>query len=90
MVWLVEVFSVKKNVVLLFAIRSLKRTPKCNIQLKSTMESKELINDKQRLMSFGGEDVDSTVTTEQTVNFKDECFGYLDKDEVEETGRQRM
>ena len=85
--WLgpMEVFSVQKNAVFLFANGSMKKVPRCNVQLCNY--EGESVEQQSTEMDESGE---SPKAAGQTVNFKEENFWEnLNEEENGEIGRRR-
>ena len=82
--WLgpVRVFSKQGNSILLFANGSMRKIPRCNVQLWSSEGDKDLPGDK---------DPTDCSATSPTVNFDEESFGEnMTEKDIEETIRRRM
>ena len=94
--WLgpVRVFSIQKNSVFLFANGSMRKIPRCNVQLWNPEGEN---GEAQQFSPFSetgqkNEDKDQTEcnTKSPTVNFEEESFGEdMNEKEIEEIGRWR-
>ena len=78
--WLgpVRVFSIQRNSVFLFANGSMRKIPRCNVQLCSSEEEKEQSDSEK----------DKESSCPPTVNFDEESFSEnMTEKDIEETGR---
>ena len=87
--WLgpVKVFAVKKNAVFIFTNGSIRKVPRCNVQLlrsEAEDEVPEVIEAKEEQKK------EDAIDHEQKVNFEEEDFSEnINEDDIEEIGRRR-